>query len=410
MVGEGADRVRGLARRHHRDHAGVRERSSRQLLDDSEARLLRLLGDVGRPLVLHRRRVGYPSALPHDADGHVARERVGVHARLSGDASALLMTVGVPYEHRRGHRLVAFSRSAPRSCSTGSWSACCRPAPRCSRSCCSASRRLSPILQVGVRRVDAALPPVRRAAPAAGPPLLPADPGRRASRPSPGRAVSAFAALLLFHVDLPLRDARRDPFPVARARRGRRRRPVQRVPGRRLDCWSPGSSPASATAYTDTELAWRAPYIGYEELVPFTPWFQGAEWWLNWLGCAESAALGHPGHRCWSSSPSSRSCSRPPARRLGVGPAVLDGQLRALPARGVLPAVEHVPAARAAGAGARSGRHPAIAGVPSASSWCSGSRARWSGCTLAGGSTATTGPRRDPALDAGVTPVFTNRG
>lgn len=34
------------------------------------------------------------------------------------------------------------------------------------------------------------------------------------------------------------------------------------------------------TAYTDTELAWRSVYIGYQELVPFAPWLQGANWWL----------------------------------------------------------------------------------------------------------------------------------
>ncbi len=36
----------------------------------------------------------------------------------------------------------------------------------------------------------------------------------------------------------------------------------------------------SNTAYTDTELAWRVPYLGYRELVPFTPWVQGAEFWM----------------------------------------------------------------------------------------------------------------------------------
>jgi len=36
-----------------------------------------------------------------------------------------------------------------------------------------------------------------------------------------------------------------------------------------------------ATAYTDTELAWRSAYIGYQHLVPFAPWFQSANWWLN---------------------------------------------------------------------------------------------------------------------------------
>lgn len=36
----------------------------------------------------------------------------------------------------------------------------------------------------------------------------------------------------------------------------------------------------SITAYTDTELAWRAPYIGYRELVPLTPWVLGADFWV----------------------------------------------------------------------------------------------------------------------------------
>lgn len=33
--------------------------------------------------------------------------------------------------------------------------------------------------------------------------------------------------------------------------------------------------------YTETELAWRSAYIGYEELVPFTAWFQSGGWWLG---------------------------------------------------------------------------------------------------------------------------------
>jgi hypothetical protein len=54
----------------------------------------------------------------------------------------------------------------------------------------------------------------------------------------------------------------------------------------------------SWSAYTDTELAWRAPYIGYGELVPFTAWVQGAAWWSHtmlglpaWLGYLALAAL-----------------------------------------------------------------------------------------------------------------------
>jgi hypothetical protein len=37
----------------------------------------------------------------------------------------------------------------------------------------------------------------------------------------------------------------------------------------------------SLTAYTDTELSWRSAYIGPQHLIPFTPWFQGAEWWFG---------------------------------------------------------------------------------------------------------------------------------
>ncbi|MGA1812117.1 hypothetical protein VH571_07010 [Frondihabitans sp. 4ASC-45] len=33
-------------------------------------------------------------------------------------------------------------------------------------------------------------------------------------------------------------------------------------------------------AYTATELSWRADYIGYGHLLPFTSWVQGANWWV----------------------------------------------------------------------------------------------------------------------------------
>jgi hypothetical protein len=36
----------------------------------------------------------------------------------------------------------------------------------------------------------------------------------------------------------------------------------------------------SLTAYTDTELAWRSAYIGYQQLVPLTPWILGANFWV----------------------------------------------------------------------------------------------------------------------------------
>lgn len=43
-------------------------------------------------------------------------------------------------------------------------------------------------------------------------------------------------------------------------------------------------------AYTDTEFVWRRAYIGEQELVPFTAWFQGAHWWLSYLGIPDAVA------------------------------------------------------------------------------------------------------------------------
>ncbi len=40
----------------------------------------------------------------------------------------------------------------------------------------------------------------------------------------------------------------------------------------------------SATAYTDTELAWRSAYVGYQQLLPFAPWLQAAGFWAPWFG------------------------------------------------------------------------------------------------------------------------------
>ncbi|MFT2815771.1 hypothetical protein [Leifsonia sp. A12D58] len=37
----------------------------------------------------------------------------------------------------------------------------------------------------------------------------------------------------------------------------------------------------SITAYLETELAWRSAYIGYQELIPFTAWFQSGVWWFG---------------------------------------------------------------------------------------------------------------------------------
>ncbi|MFF9563017.1 hypothetical protein ACF1AJ_06705 [Leifsonia sp. NPDC014704] len=97
----------------------------------------------------------------------------------------------------------------------------------------------------------------------------------------------AFALALALHVGYRWMRRRDDPFPVR-----------ERVLSVSLAVFSGLAGLAwpaiaaigtgSLTAYTDTELAWRSAYIGYTHLVPFTPWFQGADWWA-------SAMLGIPG-------------------------------------------------------------------------------------------------------------------
>jgi hypothetical protein len=96
------------------------------------------------------------------------------------------------------------------------------------------------------------------------------------TRPS-GLAFALFVGLHLVHR---LVVRRHDPFPVP-----------QRIAVAGLAAFSglmglawplmAWIATGSMTAYTDTELAWRASYIGYGELVPFTAWFQGGNWWLG---------------------------------------------------------------------------------------------------------------------------------
>jgi hypothetical protein len=90
----------------------------------------------------------------------------------------------------------------------------------------------------------------------------------------------AFALTLGLHLLVRLARRRSDPFPV-------RERVVVILVGLftaavglawPVVAWIGTGEPM---AYFDTELAWRAAYLGYVELVPFTAWFQGADWWLG---------------------------------------------------------------------------------------------------------------------------------
>ena len=97
----------------------------------------------------------------------------------------------------------------------------------------------------------------------------------------------AFALAMALHVAhrwwLAHRDAAAEPFPTADRVASVTVAFTSGVLGLAwlLIAWA---VTGSLTAYTDTELAWRAPYIGYGELVPFVPWFQGAAFWAPYFG------------------------------------------------------------------------------------------------------------------------------
>lgn len=92
----------------------------------------------------------------------------------------------------------------------------------------------------------------------------------------------AFALALALHVLYRWFTRRTDPFPVR-----------DRIVSLSLTVFSglaglawpaiAGLVTGNLSAYTDSELAWRVPYIGYTQLFPFTSWFQGASWWFTFI-------------------------------------------------------------------------------------------------------------------------------
>ena len=90
----------------------------------------------------------------------------------------------------------------------------------------------------------------------------------------------AFALFLALHVGYRWYSRARDPFP---AREAVTASSVAVFSGLMGLAWPAiaWAVTGSATAYTDTELAWRSAYIGYQELVPFAAWFQSGVWWLG---------------------------------------------------------------------------------------------------------------------------------
>jgi hypothetical protein len=101
----------------------------------------------------------------------------------------------------------------------------------------------------------------------------------------------AIALMMAGHVIYRWVGRKRDPFPVAE----RVASVVVGIASALLGYawpWIAGLVTGVPNAYTATELAWRQPYIGWVNLVPFQPWIQGAEWWVTeWWGANSVLAI-----------------------------------------------------------------------------------------------------------------------
>ncbi|TFC51329.1 hypothetical protein E3T26_03020 [Cryobacterium sp. TMT1-21] len=222
--------------------------------------------------------VGYPSTLPFTADGHVGESAWAFMPGYPAIVRLLMVLVGQPWAPMAVLVSVAFSLGAALlfyrlmrrvlDSSTALFSVvlfCVAP--------------LSPLLQFGYAEsmylflltLALLLLLQRRYAL-----LFPVITVMALTRPSG----LAFALALGLHTVYRAVTRRQDPFPAAD------RVLAASVTGYSLLAGLAWPAIAwigtgSITAYTDTELAWRAPYIGYQELIPFTAWFQSGVWWLG---------------------------------------------------------------------------------------------------------------------------------
>jgi len=109
-------------------------------------------------------------------------------------------------------------------------------------------------------------------------PMLPVIAVMALTRPSG----LAFALAMLMHVVHRWWVRQRDPFPIRERLASVGVGLFSAIMGIAwlLAAWA---VTGSLSAYTDTELAWRSSYIGYEGLVPFAAWIQAAGFWAPWF-------------------------------------------------------------------------------------------------------------------------------
>jgi len=232
--------------------------------------------------------VGYPAQLPMGSDGHVAQN---AWAFLPGYPAVVrsFLLIGIPFPYASVVVSVAFALGA----ALLFYKLMARVIP--ARDALFAvvlfcTAPLSPILQVGYaesmqlfflflalllfqdRRYYLMIPVIAVAA---------------LTRPSG----LAFAVMLLLHLIHRFVTRARDPF----AWRERIAVIVVGLSSAILGVLWPvvawiGTGVPSA--YTDTELAWRVGYIGYQDLLPFAPWVQGFQWWARWLQVPDADVVG----------------------------------------------------------------------------------------------------------------------
>ncbi len=100
----------------------------------------------------------------------------------------------------------------------------------------------------------------------------------------------AFALALVLHGAHRIATARRDPFPPAERARLVLATTSAVAAGAAwpVIAWI---RTGSFTAYTDTELSWRAAYVGYRHLVPFEAWFDAGDFWIGGMAGAIAVLL-----------------------------------------------------------------------------------------------------------------------
>ena len=149
--GCGSSGLPASARRHHRHPADLRRRAGQEPVDRPRTPTTSRSPTIWDGRWYHIVAVGgYPAPLPLDRRPARGRERLGVPAGLPGLVDAAhVRSPGCPGRSLAVLVSVAFALGAALVFYRLMRASCCRRVTRaCSRSCCSASRPLSPILQV----------------------------------------------------------------------------------------------------------------------------------------------------------------------------------------------------------------------------------------------------------------------